>query len=181
MAATAILGFPARLSRLARQINAEHGHVRQAQEAMAGHARRAGELLVDAKKQVQHGEWLPWLAANCPDVSPDTAQVYMRIARRWPDLPAERARFLSIRECLTILGPKDPRPHRVALAGQLELFPDLDPARVIAAPTTEDVSVAIKLADVADYNRLMTAAGKAFGTIATGDVLVALLRERFDR
>ena len=71
--------------------------------------------------------------------------------------------------------------RRVALAGQLELFPDLDPARTIGAPTTEEISVAIRLADVADYNRLMSAAGRTLGTSATGDVLVALLRDRFER
>jgi hypothetical protein len=29
------------------------------------------------KKQKKHGEWLPWLAENCPDISERTAQDYM--------------------------------------------------------------------------------------------------------
>ena len=49
---------------LASDINREHqfafGKAREALE----HARRAGELLIQAKAGVPHGEWLPWLAAN---------------------------------------------------------------------------------------------------------------------
>jgi hypothetical protein len=40
----------------------------------------AGNLLLEAKEQLKHGQWLPWLAANCT-MSERTAQLYMRLAR----------------------------------------------------------------------------------------------------
>ena len=56
------------------------------------HAIQAGELLIEAKAQVAHGEWLPWLEANCP-LSERQARNYMRLARnrqRVADLPTIR-------------------------------------------------------------------------------------------
>lgn len=44
------------------------------------HAIRAGELLTEAKEQVRHGEWLPWLAANFPSTR-QMASGYMRLFR----------------------------------------------------------------------------------------------------
>jgi hypothetical protein len=57
-----------------------------------GHAIRAGELLIAAKAQVKHGEWLPWLSGCFPG-SERTAQRYMSLAResaRVADLPTVR-------------------------------------------------------------------------------------------
>ncbi len=44
------------------------------------HAIKAGQLLLEAKRKVGHGNWLPWLEANC-EMSERTAQNYMRIAK----------------------------------------------------------------------------------------------------
>jgi hypothetical protein len=40
----------------------------------------AGQALIDAKRLLKHGEWLPWLKANCV-FSERTARVYMQVAR----------------------------------------------------------------------------------------------------
>ena len=40
-----------------------------------------GELLIEAKRQVKHGEWRPWIEANCK-VPARTARHYMALARR---------------------------------------------------------------------------------------------------
>lgn len=56
------------------------------------HAIRAGELLIEAKAQVRHGEWGPWLKENFP-ASERTARLYMRLARERQlvaDLPTLR-------------------------------------------------------------------------------------------
>ncbi len=64
-------------------------------QSAVANAVRAGELLIEAKAQVKHGEWLPWLAANVP-ASADTAGNCMRLARN-----PERARnSVSIRAAL---------------------------------------------------------------------------------
>jgi len=92
------------LSDLAQAINREHAEVTAAAQRGLEHARRAGELLDQAKAQVGHGGWLPWLEANC-EVSARTAQAYMRVARRWAELAgdAQRVADLSFREALKIL------------------------------------------------------------------------------
>ena len=75
---------------LAADINTEHAAAYgKAREALQ-HARRAGELLIEAKVGLSHGEWLPWLRAHC-DFSERTAQGYMRLASRWPELESKSA------------------------------------------------------------------------------------------
>jgi hypothetical protein len=41
---------------------------------------KSGELLIEAKAQIKHGEWLPWLAHNF-DLSERTARKYMAAAQ----------------------------------------------------------------------------------------------------
>jgi len=69
------------------------------------HAKRAGELLVEAHAICCHGEWLPWLKANCGGISDRTAQVYIQIADRWSELEAkpERVTDLSINQARRLL------------------------------------------------------------------------------
>jgi hypothetical protein len=52
------------------------------------HAIMAGELLIEAKEQVKHGEWLPWLRDHCT-ISERTAQLYMRCAKNRAELTSE--------------------------------------------------------------------------------------------
>jgi hypothetical protein len=53
-------------------------------QAGLAHYRRAGEMLIEAKNQVPHGEWLGWLDKNF-HLGAMTAQVYMRLARESKD------------------------------------------------------------------------------------------------
>ena len=100
------------LATLAAEINSEHeaadGHARKAIE----HARAAGDKLLLAKAHVAHGQWLPWLAANCPKVSIRRAQEYMRVAREWPALQAKYAdsAHLTIDGALALLAAPTPEP-----------------------------------------------------------------------
>jgi hypothetical protein len=74
-----VLPAGASLSDLAQTANREHELAREHGLAMVEHAIRAGEALLEAKAQVKHGEWLPWLDANF-DASERTARGYMAIA-----------------------------------------------------------------------------------------------------
>jgi hypothetical protein len=96
---------------LAQHINAEHEAAIGAAQSAISHARRAGELLIEAKTGVEHGEWLLWLTTHCPTISARTAQGYMRVATYWPALEAnaQRVSHLTLREALALLA--DPRPH----------------------------------------------------------------------
>ena len=63
------------------QINAAHDAVVESGKSSLTNAIRAGELLVSAKECVEHGEWTQWLADNCPNLSEETARLYMRLAK----------------------------------------------------------------------------------------------------
>ena len=89
--------LPAQLSDLATQISEEHRLCTEAISKGLQHALKAGELLLEAKKQVRHGNWLPWLQESF-EFSVRTAQLYMRVAREYPLLPkTKRVAYLSLR------------------------------------------------------------------------------------
>lgn len=90
------------LATLADQINAEHRACDEALREGLAHAVRAGELLVEAKAQVKHGQWEQWVTENF-EGSPRTAQAYMKVAREIPTLDgakAQRVADLSFRGAL---------------------------------------------------------------------------------
>jgi len=66
---------------IAEELRSEVDAAEADYQSAVQHAIRAGELLVEAKAQVKHGEWLPWLEANFPG-SERSAQTYMRLARK---------------------------------------------------------------------------------------------------
>jgi hypothetical protein len=74
------------LSNIATDINSTHdAAVSHASQAIHL-ARRCGQLLLEAKSQLGHGSWLPWLTENCR-VSARQASNYMRVALNWDALP----------------------------------------------------------------------------------------------
>ena len=103
-------GGPSEMAGLAERINAEHRAAERAAKSAIDHALRAGELLIEAKSAVGHGDWLPWLAENF-EGSERTAQTYMRVARRWPQLEgkAQRVPDLGVREAVRLLSEPKPR------------------------------------------------------------------------
>ncbi len=131
---------------LAVEINDAHEAACLAASSALEHARRCGELLLAAKAERGHGEWLPWLAANCPDLPARTAQSYTRLARKWPELEAKTQRVadLPLRDALKLLaGPREAHNSGdtewftpvaiVTMARELMGGIDLDPASNDAA------------------------------------------------
>src|SRR6266536_3535382 len=52
------------------------------------HRMSAGDLLIEAKAQVPHGEWLPWLESNLA-MSDRSARVWMQLAKGREKIEAE--------------------------------------------------------------------------------------------
>jgi hypothetical protein len=115
------------LADLAARIRSEHEASHAAMQRGCEHAINAGRLLMEAKAQIPHGGWLPWLEEHC-QVSERMAQVYMRLAKHEPELAAnpQRVADLTVRGAVELLAP--PRrasdfPHWKDWA---ESFDDLD-------------------------------------------------------
>ena len=82
----------------ARRIDAEHSAVATALQSALSHAISAGEMLIEAKREVKRnkGKWLPWLEAHLPTLPPRTASHYVRLAKRRADLCDEIGNVLPI-------------------------------------------------------------------------------------
>jgi hypothetical protein len=67
------------LTDLRERLKNEYAAVVHSLKASVSHAMAAGDLLFEAKAQLNHGQWLPWLE-SC-GISERTAQRCMRLAR----------------------------------------------------------------------------------------------------
>ncbi len=74
------------LSNLADSIRQEVIKIEDYARKTVKHALLAGKLLNEAKHKVGHGEWLSWFRNQNFTFSEGTAQRYMRLFRRWPEL-----------------------------------------------------------------------------------------------
>jgi hypothetical protein len=99
---------PAQLAELA-------GLIRVELRAGIEHAVRAGSLLIDAKKVIDHGHWLPWIRDNF-GLSERSAQNFMKLSRDMAALPAANAKrvaLLPLREALaSIAESRRPEAHK---------------------------------------------------------------------
>jgi hypothetical protein len=76
------------LADLAARIKSWDQAVKDALKGAVAHAMVAGDLLIEAKAQVPHGQWLPWLQDHC-QVTERMAQRYMRLARNRATIEAK--------------------------------------------------------------------------------------------
>ena len=102
------------LDALAERINNGHqAYLATARKALE-HALDAGATLHEVKTGLPHGEWLPWLKANCPGISERSAQRYIRLAMNRDRLREKSATVadLTLREADRILSDRDLAPPR---------------------------------------------------------------------
>ena len=71
--------------------------LKHAEDAGLPYKQAAGEKLVEAKTQLQHGEWGPWLDRNFA-LSPSRARIYMNFAKAIGDQKERIASFPSLNE-----------------------------------------------------------------------------------
>jgi hypothetical protein len=122
------------LADLAGRIEVEHTAVTAALKDSVTHAIVAGELLIEAKAQLAHGQWLPWLRDHCT-MSERTAQLYMRCAKNRgaiEDRIRNGVADLGLNEAATSTGTRLPAKQRRDIAdadagnnwGKLPRLPD---------------------------------------------------------
>jgi len=141
---------------LIAKINTAHAEAQAYAGKAVERALEAGDLLLLAKSQVAHGQWLPWLQKNCPAISERTAQNYMRVAKELP-IEKRNAADLTMREALRLV------------AGEL---PALEHQPEILAPWWETQTPELNTAYCADGDMLclacvwMDTEGKSINYIA---------------
>jgi hypothetical protein len=98
------LRFSNSLVDLAARIRHEHEATSAALKSSVAHAMAAGDLLLEAKTQVPHGQWLPWLKEHCL-ISERTAQLYMRVATNRTQIEAKTQHVadLTVRGAVALL------------------------------------------------------------------------------
>ena len=106
------------LTDLAARINAAHDAVAAAFLSVVERAIIVGALLQQAKDQVPHGEWLPWLKTHCPRITERTAQRYMSLAEHRAELESKAPCLadLTLTSAEALIGGAEPR------------VPDADPS-----------------------------------------------------
>jgi hypothetical protein len=68
------------LTDLAARIRSSHEAMRQILHTAVKRAMDTGDMLLEAKAQLGHGEWMPWLRDHCT-LPQRTANLYMRLAK----------------------------------------------------------------------------------------------------
>ncbi len=85
---------------LVTEIKHHHGLFQESARMTVRHAIKVGILLIQAKRQVGHGNFTTWITASCP-FKPRMAEFYMQVARRRKEL--EKLKSKSIAD-LTLSG-----------------------------------------------------------------------------
>lgn len=114
-------GVPASLT---DEIRREHEACEAAAESAVKHGLRCGELLIEAKAKVAHGEWMPYLKENFPR-TPQTAAAYMRLARNRGQIESASSIRAALKE---LAAPKaEPSGDRAEVLEQAEaILGDVD-------------------------------------------------------
>ena len=83
------------LTDLAARIRTYHEATVAALKSSVENAMNAGDLLIEAKAQLKHGQWLPWLAKNCV-ISERTAQLYIKLAKHRATIEKEMKSAIGV-------------------------------------------------------------------------------------
>ena len=102
---------------LAAKINEAHSLALQHAGSAVRHAFAVGELLIQSKAAIPHGQWLPWLREHIT-FSERTAQAYIRLTKKLPHQMRNGAADLSLRRSLGYLAT----PRRLSFLEELEAF-----------------------------------------------------------
>jgi hypothetical protein len=146
------------LSSLADQIATYHHQAEAALQNFAEYAMMAGDLLIQAKLEIGHGQFGDWVAQNCK-ISDRTARRYMQIADHRDLIEAEMRRHegLSQRACLRLIS--DTRGHNGHGESEIAVRPSLW-QQDAKQTTSNDIMVAWMHAPPEERERFARSAGR---------------------
>jgi hypothetical protein len=96
------------LPEIAARIKADHEELVATGNRMVVYAMAIGDHILEAQKHVSHGEWMSWLAANCP-FSDRKARLYVQLAKGRETIEAKLATVanLTLHEAVAELARAD--------------------------------------------------------------------------
>jgi hypothetical protein len=95
------------LAVLAARIQQEHAACASALQRGLDHAVAAGKLLIEAKAQIPHGQWLAWLRDHCK-IPVRTAQRYMEVAPYAAEIKNDKLAHLTGDAVSALAAPRPP-------------------------------------------------------------------------
>jgi Protein of unknown function (DUF3102) len=100
---------PEELAELASKIRSAHEACQAGIKSGLEYAIACGTHLNQAKVQLGHGNWQPWLKRECPQLSKRTAQLYMQLAANRTVIEAKSATIahLTINAARDLIPPKE--------------------------------------------------------------------------
>jgi hypothetical protein len=118
---------------LVREINAEHCQVETYKHNTIQHAIRCGELLLEMKQRVGHGNWLAWVEEHF-EASERTARNYMEIAKSAAvaDLHSETTMRSALRALASRSQPNEPKKEQTSEMAASSHVPIQDGTQSIA-------------------------------------------------
>jgi hypothetical protein len=134
---------------LAQRINVEHAACMAAAQDAISRAIEVGRLLVEAKGQVKHGEWTPWIEKHCP-FGDREAQHYMKVYKGRHQIRNGVSDLTSLRGAIAILAePKSESADSEKLERCEEIIErELSELKGLVFPTEPDGEVNVLLGEV---------------------------------
>ncbi len=140
------------LADLAARIKDEHEAAESCMRESVQHSINAGNLLLEAKAQLKHGQWLPWLSEHV-EISTRTAQLYMQLANA-PELKedskcATPVAHLPLREAAILIAEPTKQLKHLRVAARRAAMRDMleTPPALLPSPTGRKMRVAHHKAD----------------------------------
>lgn len=113
---------PPSLDRLAKVANTELSRAHEAGKSMLEHAVKCGQALREAKDQLEHGQWIPWVAEHF-EGSLSTAEHYMRLAKANSEHAlnmdvSEQSIRAALNDLRAVREPEDKKAKRAKIADE---------------------------------------------------------------
>jgi hypothetical protein len=174
------------LLELAARIKVGHSAVIEGKKNIVRKAIEVGGWLNDAKEKVEHGEWLPWLKANC-QISERTAQRYMHLAdvkeplEKAMELKSAAVADLTLDDAVRLLKPPEYQADPEVEAWNKAIKDVADIANATETATTKTtkkkISTSTAAAVEAPDEKSDEDVGKEWLKELAADELVAVLKE----
>jgi hypothetical protein len=129
------------LTDLAARIRTEHETIRRIMENAVQRALTTGDMLLEAKEQLEHGQWMPWLRDHC-GMPQRTANLYMRLAKGREVIEASDIAGLTLNAAARLLAP--PQGDEEKLEDKRTLWTQFEILRMELIERLQEIKAALQ-------------------------------------